>query len=232
MKKIFSFVAVVAALLVAGNANAQLSVNAGFLNTTVQKHTETTIANKTNIKDTSAVLGGGFFVGASYNLPIIAGLGVAPGLYFDLTTKKEQTSGTGYTRTTTTTMTDLNVPIMINYRLALGDDLAIFAFVGPDVKIGLSAVSKYVLDSDLTGQKIEDYNMYETDEDEGNGSIKRFDVGLMFGAGAEFMGFRLQAGYELGMLNRAGRPEYSTTGASMKVRQNFNHFFVGVGYTF
>ena len=39
MKKVFSFVAVAAAMLVAGTASAQLSVNAGYLSSTAKVHT-------------------------------------------------------------------------------------------------------------------------------------------------------------------------------------------------
>ena len=57
MKKVFSFVAVAAAMLVAGTASAQLSVNAGFLSNTARIHTATTALAVTKTNTTSAVLG-------------------------------------------------------------------------------------------------------------------------------------------------------------------------------
>ena len=54
----------------------------------------------------------------------------------------------------------------------------------------------------------------------------------MFGAGVQFSSFRLEAGYELGMLNRLGMKETSTAGVSWKGSQKHNRFFVGIGYAF
>ena len=233
MKKVFSFVAVAAAMLVAGTASAQLSVNAGFLSNTARIHTETTALGVTKTNDTSAVLGSGFYVGGSYNLEIVGGLGVAPGIYFDMTTKKEENKLAGITSTTNSTMMDLNIPIMLNYKLTFGDDFAVFAFAGPDVVLGLSAKTKTVTKIDgVSGETTTEGDAYKKENGAEKPAMTRFDIGVMFGAGVQFSSFRLETGYELGMLNRLGMKETSAAGVSWKGSQKHTRFFVGIGYAF
>ncbi len=231
MKKVFSFVAVAAAMLVAGTASAQLSVNAGYLSSTAKVHTETTALGVTKTNDTSAVLGSGFYAGGSYNVELIGGLGFAPGIYFDMITKKEESNVAGVTSTTNSTLMDINVPLLLNYKLTFGDDFAIFAFAGPDVVFGLSAKSKTVIKSPLGETKTE-ADAYKKEGNANKPAMTRFDLGLMFGAGVQFSSMRFEIGYELGLLNRLGEKETSAAGVTWKGTEKFNRFFVGVGYTF
>lgn len=233
MKKVFTFVAVAAAMLVAGTASAQLSVNAGYLNSTAKYHSETTVLNTTTNRDTSMTVGGGFFVGGSYNVELMGGLGVAPGIYFDMLSKKDETKVGGVTSTTTTTLMDINIPILLNYKLSFGDDFAIFAFAGPDVVFGLSAKSKNVTKIEgVSGENTTESDMYKKENGANKPALTRLDMGLMFGAGVQFTNFRVELGYELGLLNRLGEKETSSTGYSWKGSEKFNRFFVGVGYAF
>ena len=233
MKKVFAFVAVAAAMLVAGTASAQLSVNAGFLSNTAKIHTETTALGATKTNDTSAVLGSGFYVGGSYNLEIVGGLGVAPGIYFDMTTKKEENKLAGITSTTNSTMMDINIPIMLNYKLTFGDDFAVFAFAGPDVVLGLSAKTKTVTKTEgISGEITTEDDWYKKENKPFDTYRTRFDLGVMFGAGVQFSSFRLEAGYELGLLNRLGEKESNVGGITTKGSANYNRFFVGIGYAF
>ena len=231
MKKVFAFVAVAAAMLVAGTASAQLSVNAGFLSNTAKVHTETTALGVTKTNDTSAVLGSGFYAGGSYNVELVGGLGFAPGIYFDMITKKEETKAAGVTSTTNSTLMDINIPLMLNYKLTFGDDFAVFAFAGPDVVFGLSAKSKTVIKSPL-GETTTETDAYKKEGNANKPAMTRFDLGLMFGAGVQFSSIRFEIGYELGLLNRLGEKETSAAGVTWKGSEKFNRFFVGVGYTF
>ena len=234
MKKVFSFVAVAAAMLVAGTASAQLSVNAGYLSGTAKSHTESTLGNTTTVKDTTASLGGGFYVGGSYNVELMGGLGVAPGIYFNYMSKKDVRNyslpvlGDG-TVTTTTKMMNINIPILVNYKLTFGDDFAIFAFVGPDIVFGINANTK-VVDKFGSTETVTENDLYKKENGEDAVDMTRFDLGLMFGAGVQFTKFRVELGYELGLMNRLGEKEYSTTGYSWKGSENINRFFIGVGY--
>jgi len=233
MKKVFAFVAVAAAMLVAGTATAQLSINAGYLNGTAKYHSETTVLSTTTNYDTTSAMGGGFYVGGSYNVELMGGLGVAPGIYFDMISKKDETKIAGVTSTTNSTFMDINIPILLNYKLTFGDDFAIFAFAGPDVVFGLSAKSKTVNKIEgVSGETTTESDAYKKENGANKPALTRFDMGLMFGAGVQFTSFRLEVGYELGLLNRLGEKEASSTGYSWKGSEKFNRFFVGVGYAF
>ena len=236
MKKVLSFVAVAAAMLVAGNANAQLSVNAGYMSTAFNASTEYTLANTVTKHDTSISMGG-FYVGGSYNVELMGGLGVAPGIYFNYAGKKEVKTNNipligEVTTTSTTKMMNINIPILIDYKLTFGDDFAIFAFVGPDIVFGINANSKVVTKSGSTENTYEN-DLYKKEDGENAVDMTRLDLGLMVGAGLQFNNFRLEAGYELGLLNRAGEKEYTDSfGGKTTNNNSFNRFFVGVGYAF
>ena len=163
----------------------------------------------------------------------MGGLGIAPGIYFDRLTRKEENKLGGITSTTNTTIMDLNIPIMLNYKLSFGDDFAIFAFAGPDIVLGLSAKSVTVTKVEgVSGEDKDDYNYYKKEDGANEPALTRFDMGLMFGAGVQFTHFRVEAGYELGLLNRLGEKEYSNKVGSWKGSEKFNRFFVGIGYAF
>lgn len=51
----------------------------------------------------------------------------------------------------------------------------------------------------------------------------RFDLGVNFGAGVHFNAFRVEVGYNLGLLDIDNSKEYTT---------NSNHVYVGVGFAF
>lgn len=213
-------------MLVAGTASAQLSVNAGYLNGNVKTYSEVNLLGTKISSDTSASIGGGFYVGGSYNVSLIGGLGVAPGLYFNYLTDTEKETILGVNYTDKTVMMDINVPILINYRLTFGDDFAIFAFAGPNIRFGIVGDNK--ITNDFDSKEIED-NLYVKEGGETDAEVlKRFDLGLMVGGGLEFGGFRLEAGYNMGLLDRSAYKDDANT----KLDVHINNFFVGVGYTF
>ena len=167
MKKVLSFVAVAAFLLFAGNANAQLSIHAGYQNYSLH-------ANGYSASDD------GFYAGLSYNLEAGGGLGIAPGAYF----------------TYVEDIIDVRVPILMNYVIHF-NDFGIGAFLGPNVTIGLAG--------DAYG--------------DGDGYMRRFDLGLTFGAQLSYQKFSFELGYNMGLLKRYKDTEIKS-----------NQFFVGVGY--
>ena len=238
MKKVFAFVAVAAAMLFAGQAYAQLSVNAGYVNKTMDWHYEYKYNNTTYTTDTNMSFGGGFFVGASYNYALSNDLNVSAGLYLNYNSTKDERSSTlgGITteRKNVTTMMDLNIPILVNYKYSLSDDLAVFAFAGPNIQFGLSANQKRTVTTSgapiasMNGTTETTNNMYAKEDGEDDADLNRLDVGVMVGVGAQFMNFRLQAGYCMGLFDRSTYKEDSDE----VFRENFNHLFIGVGYAF
>ena len=77
MKKLFASVLVGAMMLMGTNAFAQLSVGGGYINST-----ETSTYTVGNTSTSSKADLNGFYVGGQYNIKLVKGLGVAPGLYF------------------------------------------------------------------------------------------------------------------------------------------------------
>lgn len=239
MKKVFAFVAFAAAMMVAGQAFAQLSVNAGYSSKSMKSHYKYTSGSTSYAQDTTIQIGGGFFVGGSYNYALSNELGISGGLYFNYNSRSETKSNTllGVTTDTknTVTMMELNIPILANYKLALGNDLSVFAFVGPNIQIGVSA--KEVTDVTVSGSPIASLNgttthtndMYAKEDGESDlENLKSFDLGVMVGIGAQYQNFRLEAGYNMGLLNRCAYTPESNEEAS----QTFGNLFVGVGYCF
>ena len=236
MKKVFAFVAMAVAFV--GIANAQLSVNAGYTGKNVHVNDQYTLGSTTYTYDTTMTMGAGFFVGASYNLELMDGLSVAPGLYFSYNgkTDKSHSSLLGYNVDTEvkTTMMDLNIPILLNYKMMLTDDLGIFAFAGPNIQLGLSAKTVTTVTTSgapiaaLNGTATTENNLYAKDNGENQADLTTFDLGVMVGVGAMYQNIRLQVGYNMGMMDRDPYQEQS----GEKFTTKFNQFFVGLGYAF
>ena len=132
MKKLFAIVLSATLLLMGTQAFAQFSVNAGWLNTTEISRVPNTDPSKTNFN--------GFYAGAMYNIPIVAGLGVQPGLTASMLFYKAADSAGNTTINATIsgryTELALNLPINLTYTLEIGD-LDVMGYVGPVIQYGL-----------------------------------------------------------------------------------------------
>ncbi len=173
MKKIYVIVIMAAFMSLAGKANAQVSVHAGYQNSALR---DSFLSIKYN----------GFYAGGNYNIGIANNLGVAPGLYFSYAScnllgesLKEM---------------DLRVPILANYSIDVNRDICAFGFGGPVLGVNLV--------SDM--------------------EVRRFDLGLMFGAGIKYQNISVELGYNIGLLNRYDDDD----------RVTMNSFVVGLGYSF
>lgn len=215
MKKVFAFAAAI--LLFAGMANAQLSVSAGYTSKNFKSTTK--YGSNTNTKEYS--LGGGFYVGGSYAMGMSDGLNVAPGLYFTYNTDKDVDHGV----TTTINTMDVNIPILFSYTYSLGGDLALFAFVGPNIQLGLSAQQKV---EGTPGGLLDGTNDLYAKDNNDESYFTRFDLGVMVGLGLQYQNFRLQGGYHKGFLDRCGAKD----GDNYSFEYAMSQIFVGVGYAF
>ncbi len=112
MKKIFSIMTMAAVMLLAGKANAQVSVHVGYQSYTVK----TDMAGVTG-SDTED----GSYVGFTYDYNVSGGLGVAPGAYFAFAKD----------------LMDIRIPMLVNYVFHL-EKLGLGLFVGPQATIGFS----------------------------------------------------------------------------------------------
>lgn len=187
------------ALAAAATAFAQfpsgLSVGAGY----VSSDWKTKAGSRTHTE----TLGGGY-VNADYNIAIADfGLGVAPGIYFDLYSKKED--GVKFSEA------NIGIPVMFNYAIPVADILKITPFAGPTLQFGLSSKTKHGDDS--INHYDEDYSRLQLFV----GGGVAFDI-------ADIV--RVSIGYDLGLLNR-------NTGDNkddFKVKNNGLH--LGVAYLF
>ena len=200
MKKALAIVALVAAMFVAGNVQAQSTIYATYA-------PETFVAgsNSTNYQ--------GFSVGFSQNIDLAKGIGVAAGAQFRMNMRNTTQTIWGITGKTNETQTIIDVPILINYKVAVNRDLAIIPFVGPMPSLALTGVTKGA--DPLFGE-----NSYDWYGDNSNQS--RFNLYAVFGADVKFANFNLFGGYRLGLLDLD-----KTDNASLKT----NGLFVGLGFT-
>ncbi len=200
MKKALAIVALVAAMFVAGNVQAQSTIYATYA-------PETFVAgsNSTNYQ--------GFSVGFSQNIDLAKGIGVAAGAQFRMNMRNTTQTIWGITGKTNETQTIIDVPILINYKVAVNRDLAIIPFVGPMPSLALTGVTKGA--DPLFGEN--SYNWYGDNSNQG-----RFNLYAVFGTDVKFTNFNLFGGYRLGLLDLN-----KSDNASLKA----NGLFVGLGYT-
>jgi len=204
MKKLFAAVALVAALFVAGKAQAQLSVNLGYAPETFK----TTIGSNTTTENYQ-----GFFGGVTYNIGLAKGLGVAPGAQLRMNMLSEETTVLGIVTSSKDTQILIDVPILLNYKIGINREFAITPFVGPMMSFAASGKTKLTVDNSST----------TIDWYEDNSDFNRFNLYGVGGATFNYNQFKLFAGYRLGLLNQIKDDEIT-----MKTQG----FFVGLGYDF
>ena len=108
MKKVFAIVALVAAMFVAGNVQAQTTINLGY-------------APESFVSGNTSTNYQGFFAGFTQNFGLSKGFGLAAGAQFRMNTKSGDAFfgfGTGKS-----TQILVDVPILFNYAIALNRDL-------------------------------------------------------------------------------------------------------------
>lgn len=196
---------VIAAVLafIAVSASAQISVGAGYLQSTA------TYQSKPEA-DVNLTQSNGFYAGLGYETSLMQGLGLSAGVYYSYLYSADAGStaiGTVATGTLETNLKEqyINVPVAVNFGYNLTRDLRLFAFGGPTLSLGLSSMSHYDASANIIGITISDSgdtdNYAGTDDDPS--PYGRFDLLLGAGAGVDIQGkYRLTVGYDWGMLNR------------------------------
>lgn len=232
MKKIFAIVLGAALMLAGTNAFAQLSVGAGWLNSTETVKSGNSDPSKTNLN--------GFYVGGQYNLPIVSGLGVAPGLYVSGIFAKVNNSDSLYGVTGSTNADsrefDLNVPVNVNYAFEIGRDFKVFVYAGPVFQLGI--VSKASYEASLsagglglsTGKYTTDnysgktYNAKNEEVGQHDGGYQNpFNIYVGGGAGIQSGAFQVIIGYDHSLLNFSKNSNETASRSQIKL---------GVGYAF
>ena len=186
MKKVFAIVALVAALFVAGNVQAQTTVNLGYA-----PESFVSGSNTTNYQ--------GFFAGFTQNFGLSKGIGVAAGAEVRMNTKTESATLLGVTTTTKDNQFLVDVPILFNYGIAVNRDLTISPFVGPMLSLALAGNTKTSI-----GSSTSTYDWYGD-----NSNMSRFNLYAVFGANLKFNQFNLFGGYRMGLLDLNSNDNYT-----------------------
>ena len=202
MKKVFSILLAASLMLLGTQAFAQMSVNAGYLNSTLSHE---------NAKSSNA---NGAYAGVSFNVPIAGALAIAPGVYYSLINGKILDWG----RIASGTLTEhaVNVPVYVNYGIDLARDTNVFIFGGPTMQYALASTVKG--SSEILG-KSGSTSMYELDK-----NYNRFNVYLGGGIGFQVSAIQITVGYDYGMMN-----QYKGDNAEKSHRSNLK---LGLGFVF
>lgn len=201
MKKVLAIVALVAAMFVAGNVQAQSTVYAAY-------------APETFVTGNTSTNYQGFALGFVQNVELTKGIGVAAGGQFRMNMKSESSTLLGVTGTSKETQILIDVPILLNYQIAVNRDLAIVPFVGPMPSLALSGTTKF--SETLLGTTT------TTDWYGDNSNQSRFNLYAVFGADVKFTNFNLFGGYRLGLLD---------LNKNNNIVTKANGLFVGLGFT-
>lgn len=178
MKKFFSTLLAASLMLIGTQAFAQMSVNAGYLNSSLASKNSSANAN-------------GAYAGVSFNIPVAGGLAVAPGVYYSLISGK--TLDLGSIATGTLTEHAINVPVYLNYNFGLSRDTKFFLFGGPTLQYGLASKTKY--SSGLTDKSLSGDNYKDSD-------YNRMNVYLGGGLGFAVSAIQITVGYDYGMMDQ------------------------------
>jgi hypothetical protein len=184
MKKVLAIVALVAAMFIAGQAQAQISINAGYA-----PETFVTGNNSANYQ--------GFFVGVTDNFTLAKGIGVAPGLQFRMNTRNYD----GVLGKYKDTQMLIDIPVLFNYPIGINRDLAVTPFVGPMFSYAVSGTTKYTLGSSTNTSK------WYGD----NSVMNPFNINIVFGASLSYNKAKLYAGYRFGLVDQDKSSDHITT---------------------
>ena len=195
MKKILTTLLAASLMLLGTQAFAQMSVNAGYLNSTLATKSTSSNAN-------------GAFAGVSFNVPVAGGLAIAPGVYYSaLFSKNTELFGFG---TGTFQEHALNVPVYLNYGFDLARDTKFFIFGGPTAQYGL--ISKVLHEVGNVNATVNNYD--DTD-------FNRFNVYLGGGVGFQAGALQITVGYDYGMMNQYKNTDVACHRSNLKLGVGF-----------
>lgn len=215
MKKIYALVLTAALLLAGTRANAQLMLGAGYLNSAE------TLTNTSSNNAEKADLNG-FYAGVTYNIPIAAGLGLAPGVYASMLFGQTASSYNGSFLSASSSNKynemAINAPVNLTFSYKVNRDFKVFAYAGPVFQYGLS--SKNTVDgkasiggitfSSDTPTVIDNYNG-------DNASRNPFNIYLGGGAGIQAGSLQVILGYDHSMTNITKLSNYKQSRSQIKV---------------
>lgn len=213
MKKIIVIAAVL--LLLGIQAKAQLVTGAGYIYSS-EKYAK--------VDEKTPYHGG--FVGVSYNIPVVAGLGVAPGVYASLLIHKEAANAgsakTNYNIAGSRREVAVNIPVHVTYSLKLGSNIGLFAYAGPMFQVGLINTTTVTGSVSILGFNYSDgaqVNNYDSDK----GTVNRFNIFLGGGAGVQLGDILFHVGYDHSLMDFDKTGSVATSRGLLKVG-------IGIGF--
>lgn len=201
MKKVYSIVLAAALMLLGLQATAQIVPGAGY------------IYSSEKIKGVDGTTPyHGFFIGASYNIHLVAGLGVAPGLYASFLTHKENeargSSKMGYNVNYYLREFAINLPVNFNYVIELGHDKSIFAYAGPVFQLGITNTTSINGSSSAGGINLSDGTSWDNYSKGYAGGYwpttsypNRFNIYMGGGLGLQIGDILIHVGYDRSLMN-------------------------------
>lgn len=136
---------------------------------------------------------------------------IQPGLFFTSKAARENIDGDKLTMR----INYLQIPILASYRIGIGVDSKVHINAGP--YIAVAPFGKVKMDG-------ESFNIFDDEYEMG---LKRFDAGLIVGAGVEFSQVYVGLQYEFGLANIADEDIYGS-GFKMKTK----NLAISLGYNF
>lgn len=176
-------------------AVAAMMLFAGKANAQITLHAGWQNASvKVSVGETSKTMDySGFYGGATYDIDLgMASIYVTPGAEVSYCTYSEEGESLD--------QVDLRLRLWGRWNKNLSEEIVFGVFAGPSINLGIAGK---MYDSEVT-------------------SISKFDLGLTFGAQVVYNKIGVEAGYNLGLLNRySGDGDFSV---------KFNTIFVGLNY--
>lgn len=192
MNNIIRTLAVALMLSFGATTYAQVSIGAGYVSSTL-----------TNAIYTNEVASNlpyhGFYVGVGYTIPIVAGLSITPGVFFESIRANHVTDMQTFELRFSGADKYLSVPLYVSYGFDLSSSVRLSVFAGPTATLGLSSVNK-----GYEAYKNSNVKSEETvTEAYKEGYWKRFDVMLGGGLGIELLKhIRITVAVNFGMIDR------------------------------
>lgn len=220
MKKLIASLFAASLMLLGTQAYAQLVVGAGYL------HSTDRVKNTTSNSTSKEALNG-FYLGASYNIPIVGVLGIAPGFYADfLFQHKDSNAGSSYlsiTGASRYTEVDLNIPVNLTVKFDIGSNASIFAFAGPVFQYAVMARTTVNGSVSFLGAHISESGSFNH-LDPNKGDTNPFNIYLGGGAGVQVGDIQFMVGYDYSMINCVNTKnlsDYDGRRGNLKVGINF-----------
>lgn len=193
MKKV---IAIAAALMLVGTTAFAQNFGAGYVQST-----------KTD--GSSSVAANGFYVGFGYSAPIVSGISLNPGIYYEFLTNSSASGASvpgivSVSGSSKTTEHYVNIPLHLSFALNFAPTFKFFVYGGPTASVGIASTTKSTSSAsiDIIGWSSGPSTSTSDNYAEGS-NYSRFDIMAGGGVGAEVMKkFRLTVGYDFGLLDR------------------------------